>query len=93
MKVDEAGACDFYFGAEVIKLGGCDDFLCDFAGFHADLFGQTHRQIGLVVAVLGAGRRADERIDVGVVGADRRGDGILKPLRDQSKNIGHGRAL
>jgi len=53
-----------------------DDRLRDLARRLAELLAQLHREVGLVVAERRVPRRVQQRVGVGVVGPERRGQRV-----------------
>jgi len=89
-EVDEPGPGDSRkLGEQVVPLQVRDDRVGDVAGLGADLFGQRHGDVGLIVAEARVGG-ADDRIDVRVLGAEGVGDGVGEALGDVLLGIDHG---
>lgn len=63
--VDKAGAGDFHFSGDVAEIQQLHHFFRQLTGRHAQLFGDGHHAIGLVITKLRLGGWADLRFAIG----------------------------
>ena len=89
-EVEEAGAGDLGRLEALVHLQRGDDRARDVARLRLEPLAEPHRDVALVVAKLRLGRRRDERVGAGVLGAERLAERLADALGEPRLDVERG---